>query len=171
MERQVVVRERQDTDVDACGDLLRITHHQDGYPARLPDDPCDFIRSRDAIGAWVATCGDEVVGHVALRRSSSRPVMALAAERTGLPASDYGVVGRLVVAPAVRGHGVGRRLLSTAASQARARGLRPLLDVNAAQAAAVSLYERAGWTRLGEVHVAFANGLHLDEFVYLGPES
>lgn len=170
MEQPVTVRDRRDTDVDACGELLRITHHH-GYPARLPDDPCDFIRSRDAIDAWVATCGGEVIGHVALHQSSSRPVMDLAIERTGLPASDFGVVARLVVAPTVRGRGIGRCLLSTAASQARARGLRPLLDVSAAQAAAVSLYEQAGWTRLGEVHVAFANGLYLDEFVYLAPDS
>lgn len=167
----MTVRDRRNTDVDACGELLRITHHQDGYPARLPDDPCDFVRSRDAFGAWVATRGGKVIGHVALHRSSSRPVMALTAERTGLPASEFGVVARLVVAPTFRGHGIGRRLLSTAASQARSRGLRPLLDVNAAQSAAVRLYERAGWTRLGEVHVAFANGLHLDEFVYLAPDS
>ena len=151
-----MVRERQDTDVDACGELMRITHHEDGYPVRLPDDPCDFVRSRDAIGAWVATRPGEAAGHVVLHRSSSWPVMDVAVKRTGLPASEFGAVVRLVVAPTARGRGIGRSLLSTAAFQGRARGLRPLLDVNAGQAAAISLYERAGWTPLVEVHVAFA---------------
>lgn len=97
--------------------------------------------------------------------------LAVAVESTGLPASSFAVVARLVVAPAARGAGIGRLLLDTAASHARAQRLCPLLDVNALQVAVISLYERSGWIRLGKVHVNFANGLHLNEFVYFGPDS
>ena len=166
-----MVRTRRDADLKACEELFRLTFEHDGYPAELPEDLRAFVRSGDEIGAWVTIRTGEVVGHVALHRSGSQPVMDLAVERTGLAASSFGLVARLVVAPTNRGTGIGRQLLSTAASHARTRGLRPLLDVSTAYTGAINLYERSRWTRLGKVHVTFANGLHLDEFVYLAPDS
>jgi [ribosomal protein S18]-alanine N-acetyltransferase len=171
VEAGVAVRARRGTDINACVELFRLTYDHDGYPAELPEDLHSFVRSRDAIGAWVAIRTGEVVGHVGLHRSSSRPVMDLAVEKTGLPASSFGVVARLVVTPTDRGTGIGRHLLITAASDARTRGLRPLLDVSTAYTGAINLYERSRWTRLGTVHVTFDDGFHLDEFVYLAPES
>jgi predicted GNAT family N-acyltransferase len=56
--------------------------------------------------------------------------------------------GRLVVAPDARGRGIGNALLAEAERRARALGRdRMTLD---AQAAAIGLYERAGYTPRGE---------------------
>ncbi len=92
MVQNVVVRKRRNADLDACGELLRTTHHEDGYPARLPDDLRDFIRSRDAVDAWVATRAGTLTGHVALHGSSSQPVMALAVESGTRSASSAATV-------------------------------------------------------------------------------
>lgn len=72
----------------SCERLARIARELDGYPPRLAGDPHAFIASSDAIGAWVAEEAEEVVGHVALHRSSSPEVMALASQVTGLPMRD-----------------------------------------------------------------------------------
>jgi predicted GNAT family N-acyltransferase len=57
--------------------------------------------------------------------------------------------GRLVVARAARGAGVGSGLLGEAERRARACGARTM--VLAAQTAAMGLYERAGYTARGDV--------------------
>ncbi|MGH9296491.1 MAG: GNAT family N-acetyltransferase [Acidimicrobiales bacterium] len=71
-----------------------------------------------------------VVGHVALHSSSSVQVMTLASSQTGIDPRHFGVIGRLFVAPEARNNQAGRSLLTTAATHAVARGLRPLLDVD-----------------------------------------
>lgn len=57
--------------------------------------------------------------------------------------------GRLVVARAARGAGIGSALLDAAERRARADGARQM--VLTAQIAAMGLYERAGYTARGEV--------------------
>ena len=54
------------------------------------------------------------------------------------------------VAPWARGHGLARSLLSTVIGHARGEGFKMLsLDVRETQAAAISLYESAGFARWG----------------------
>src|SRR5207302_2545060 len=81
------------------------------------------------------------------------------------------VVARLVVAPNTRRRGIGRLLLGRAATEAADRGLVPILDVVSGSRAAIALYERAGWTRLGEVSIAFQEGPIIEESVYVAPGS
>jgi ribosomal protein S18 acetylase RimI-like enzyme len=80
-----------------------------------------------------------------------------------------GVVSRLMVSPSVRHRGVGRLLLDTAASEAVRRGLTPALDVVTSYIAAVALYERAGWHRIGTITITTPDGDQYDEYVYVGP--
>ena len=80
-----------------------------------------------------------------------------------------GVVSRLMVSPSVRRRGVGRRLLGTAGGEAARRGLTPALDVVTSNAAAITLYDRAGWQRVGTITVAMPNGDQADEYVYVSP--
>ena len=149
-----------------------MVHTLDGYPPYMPDhDFVAFVASPDAIGTWVATRRTEVVGHVALHRSSSIAVMELATKATGLDADQLGVVARLLVAPEARRLGVGRLLLETAAREASGRGLMPILDVTTTFVPAVALYEQSGWSRPGTVAVEFPDGTRIEEFVYVAPDS
>jgi ribosomal protein S18 acetylase RimI-like enzyme len=56
----------------------------------------------------------------------------------------------IATAPAARGRGIGANLLAAAETAARARGCRALrLEVRVDNAAAIALYERAGYRRMG----------------------
>jgi ribosomal protein S18 acetylase RimI-like enzyme len=163
----ILVRARDETDLDRCVEIARAVRRLDGYPPYLPGDLRTFILS-SSIGAWVAELDDEVVGHVALHRRSSPPVMALASAATGQPPGRLGVVARLAVVPEARRRGVGRALLTTAANAAVGRRLSPVLDVAKQFGAALSLYERCGWACAGEVVVNLGD-MMLEEYVFIGP--
>jgi ribosomal protein S18 acetylase RimI-like enzyme len=165
----VLLRERADSDLAGCVALARAVHERDGYPHYLPGDLRDFLVMPDAYGAWVAEREGRIVGHVALRRRTAPAPMELASAATGRPASHLGVISRLLVAPAVRRAGAGRRLLEHGWQQAVSRGLWPVLDVAADLTGAIRLYESCGWVRAGAVTVTFRDGNSLDEYVYLGP--
>lgn len=65
----------------------------------------------------------------------------------------------IAVAPAARGHGLGRRLLQDAEAQARAAGASGLrLEVRQDNAAAVGLYEAAGYARLAALPAYYEDG-------------
>ncbi len=165
------VRPRADGDLVACERLAEMVHAHDGYPVYLPGDLRSFLAVPDAIGAWVADEDDEVVGHVALHPARAGAVMDLATEKTGIPASRFGVVARLLVNPAARRLGIGRSLLDRAAGHATHLGLRPVLDVVDRHVSAIRLYESQGWIRLGQVTVTFGRGVPINEFVFIGPRT
>jgi GNAT superfamily N-acetyltransferase len=163
----MLVRPRTDDDLDALQRVAEAVQEVDGYPPYLPGELRDFVTNH-AIAAWVVEVDGDVAGHVALHRHSSGPVMALAAEATGRPAEDLGVVARLLVHPDVRRRGAGRALLGAAAGGAGERGWWPVLDVGVRFAGAIALYERCGWTRAGRVTVTFSD-FTFEEFVYVAP--
>jgi ribosomal-protein-alanine N-acetyltransferase len=165
----VVVRPRVDADLDVCVAVAHAVHELDGYPAYLATDLRTFLVSPGAHAAWVAERSGEIVGHVALHRSSTAAAMARASEALDLPADRLGVVARLLVAPTARRGGVGRALLEVATHGATERGLWPVLDVAVQLPGAVRLYESRGWTPAGPVTVSFPDGTTLDELVFLGP--
>lgn len=150
--------------------MMRSIHERDGYPA-FPTDFLEYLVSPDAYEAWVAERAGRIVGHVALHRRTSDPVLALASHALRQPVERLGVVARLFVGPTARRSGAGRALLDVASDEAVARGLWPILDVATHFHAAVGLYEQCGWTRLGELTIRFGEGEVLDEYVYLGPDS
>ena len=166
---QVEVRPRSDADLVACEQLAEIVHARDGYPVYLPGDLRSFLAVPDAYAAWVAVEEDDVVGHVALHPGRAGAVLDLATEKTGIPASRFGVVARLLVSPDARRMGIGRSLLDFAAGYASRLGLKPILDVVDRHVAAIRLYESNGWIRLGQVTVTFGRGVPIEEFVFIGP--
>jgi GNAT superfamily N-acetyltransferase len=165
----VLVRPRTEADVENCVRLTEAVRVADGYPAHVAGSLRDFLVSRDALAVWVAQRGDAIVGHVSLHSRSADAVVALATERLGHPADRLGVVARLLVAPDARRRGLGRTLLNTAADEARARGLWPILDVATTHRAAIRLYEACGWVRAGVVTAKLRDGAELEEIVYLSP--
>jgi GNAT superfamily N-acetyltransferase len=105
----------------------------EGYPVRITFNAAMMARrvrleQQDLEASLVALDGGEAVGMAGLAVRGVR-----------------GWVSGFGVAPAWRGKGLGRRLMSALVERARAYGLRQLsLDVLAENAAAVRLYEGAG---------------------------
>ncbi|MFI1441849.1 GNAT family N-acetyltransferase [Streptomyces fructofermentans] len=144
------VRPRADRDLAACVRVLAQVHAHDGYPVNWPDRPGEWLSRPGGLGAWVAELDGGIVGHVGLSRAEPDDVApALWRARHGGDGDAAAVVSRLFVAPHGRGHGFGARLMACATREAERRGLRPVLDVVATDAAAVALYERLGWEPLG----------------------
>jgi GNAT superfamily N-acetyltransferase len=167
----VSIRPRLDADVEDCVRLARAVQEADGYPVHVAGSLRDFLVTGDCLAAWVAERDDTIVGHVALNRRGADAVVALAAARLGEKADHLGVVARLLVAPAARRMGLGRALLETAAGEALARGLAPILDVPPVHRAAVRLYEACGWVRAGLVTSKLGDGFELEEIVFFDPRS
>lgn len=140
-----IVRPRVEADIAVLAAILRDLHRRDGYPMHLPRDLCAWLYREPVLGAWVADHDGGPVGHVELRLpEQGDPVAALVA-------APVAVVSRLFVARDERGHALGRRLVHAARREAEARGLVPVLDVLVRDSAAVALYERMGWRRIGEI--------------------
>jgi GNAT superfamily N-acetyltransferase len=142
----------------------------DGYPKYLPQDLRSFIVDAHALGGWVAANGNEVLGHVALHRTSAQQIMEVALSVTGLKEERIAVVARLLVIPAARRQGIGRALLEKAILEAAKLGRRAVLDVVEDHKAAIALYEDCGWASVGRVDWTLPGGLPLREFVYISPD-
>jgi GNAT superfamily N-acetyltransferase len=154
-------------------DLLSRVHAHDGYPRHLSGSLAAFLFASHETGAWVCESNGQVVGHVALHAAVSDPVLVLAQQTTGLPASGLAVVARLLVSPRHRRQGIGRGLFDLATRHARDNGQRAVLDVvtDAAGAPAAALYERAGWTTAGNTTFHFRDGSSLPVTAWLSPET
>ncbi len=166
----VLIRDRSARDGAALERIARETHRLDGYPKYLPGDLRSFIVNADAIGAWVAASDRDVLGHVALHRHSAQQVMDVALSATGLDEDGIAVVARLLVAPSARRRGIGQALLEKATLEAAQIGRRAVLDVVEDHSAAIALYERCEWQRVGRVEWMLPGDLLLQEFVYVGPK-
>lgn len=126
--------------MDACVDALHAVHLADGYPDVWPADPAAFLTPAGTLGAWVGTDEDGIRGHVILEQAHDLPAAA---------GPDAVLVSRLFVPPYARRHGVAGALVDRAGTAARELGLRPALKVDVHGAAAIALYERTGWRRIG----------------------
>lgn len=150
------LRPREVGDLPAIQSIIEQTREEDGYPPHWPENLTTLFGGPNEL--WMSVVGaDEPVGHVALRRRSSRDVMDVASETTGLAAAELGVVARLFLRPDVRHQGLGRQLLDAAVAEAHRSRLQPILDVWTELHAAVALYETAGWRRAGTVTLRFGS--------------
>lgn len=161
----ITVRPRHDDDLDVLVEVAEAVRDRDGYPGR-GTELRSFLGSAEALAAWVAELDGAVVGHVALHPRSLPVVMERAAT---VAAPPFGVVARLLSDPNTRRRGIGRALLDVAATEARRRGLHPILDVVTAYEPAIALYDAAGWENAGEVTMRFDDGTVLPSYVYVAP--
>jgi GNAT superfamily N-acetyltransferase len=136
------LRRRTARDLPACVDALREVHAADGYPARWPASPADWLCPSGWSAAWVAERGGGVVGHVCVVRGVVDPVVRAL---TAAGPERLAGVARLFVAPAARGRRLGTHLLDACTSYAVEQGLQLMLDVVDDGGPAVALYERLGW--------------------------
>jgi len=166
----VELRRRHVDDLDALVVLAGRVRALDGYPVHLPDgDLARFLTRPPPVAAWVALHARAIVGHAALHEETSPAVMRLATEV--VTDGPVAFVARLFVDPSARRLGIGARLLDHARHEAVARGCVPMLDVvdTPAATAAISLYERAGWRRIGPTPFRMPDGSDGDELVDRGP--
>jgi ribosomal protein S18 acetylase RimI-like enzyme len=123
---------RDEADVGACVEALRMVYQASGYPTNWPADPAQWLRPSGTIQAWIAATADmPVAGHVILRQPSAGEHSA--------------EVSRLFVVPAARRQGIAAALLEAAMRSAAANDLDLFLDVTDHLRAARALYERAGF--------------------------
>jgi GNAT superfamily N-acetyltransferase len=150
-----VIRRREPEDLDALVAALAKVHADDNYPTRWPEDPVQWLTTRDPYGAWVAEWNGQPVGQVVLRPAVAQAPVLMWSAVTGHDPAYCCVIGRLFVAGSARGHGLGQGLLEAAVTDAGERRLTPVLDVVDQNAAAIRLYERLGWIHLGTYRERF----------------
>ena len=149
----VTIRPREDRDLPALVDLLGAQQAGSGYPVRwpLPFPVEEFLVRPGELGAWVASEGARVVGHVSVLHPRDGWEADGWRAGTGLGPERLAAVSVLFVDPAVAGRGLGTRLLDTAVERARDVGRVPVLDVVQEHSVAADLYRRRGWRVIGEV--------------------
>ncbi len=147
-----------------------MVHERDGYPLDWPDRPGDWLTPPSLLSAWVAELDGRVAGHIGLARSGAGDLApGLWGARAGSGPGAAAVVNRLFVAPEARGRGLGASLLARAVEEARERGLHPVLDVLASDAAAAALYERLGWEFLAVVEQRWSPARTVSVRCYAAP--
>ncbi|MGW5349524.1 GNAT family N-acetyltransferase [Streptomyces sp. NPDC004031] len=166
----VLVRGRRDSDLAAAAEGLGVVHVTDGYPMEKVGDPVGWLSPPGMVGAWVAELEGRVVGHVAVTRGGTHEVaVRMWVEQSGADPGEVDVLARLFVVPEGRGHAAGAALVAAATADARARGMRLVLDVLSKDAAAIRLYRHLGWTELGSVVHEFASG-PVNALCFVSPE-
>ncbi len=165
MSGEVVIRERRPEDVPPLVALLLRQQPQTRYPLRdpLPFPPEQFLHAHDAAAAWVAELDGSVVGHVCRTGGRSgtpedEQMRAAAALAHGCTEAELGWVSTLYVDLAWGGRGIGRLLLDTVTAAIQELGLRPALEVLPLHAAALALYESAGWRTVTRARPAWLRG-------------
>lgn len=154
---KTVIRERRPEDVEQCVKVLRRVHERDGYPIVWPRDPVRWLSPERTAYAWVLT--EEEVADAAAAEASARLsgvlghiLLLRAADGSAENSPEPRVyeVARLFVRPDARRLGLGTALLETAIAQAAQDGYSLTLEVVADESStAISVYEKAGWRKVG----------------------
>lgn len=167
--QSMTVRTYEEADLASAAAALVEVHETDGYPVEGVEDPQTWLRSDDVLAAWVAEVEGEIVGHVAVMRSQGEDAVSLWTEQSGEDEARVGVLARLFVVPAARKHAAGKRLMEAAMDFGQAQGLRLVLDVMTKDVAAMRLYERLGWRKIGEAIHHFGDGENIPAVCYVSP--
>lgn len=165
----VIIRPFADDDLVGTAAALVEVHHTDGYPVEGVEDPGAWIKSDVVLASWVAESNGRIVGHVAVMKPQGEAAVNLWIKQSGDSEDRVGVLARLFVVQPARKQAAGRRLMDSAVAYARAHGLRLVLDVMTKDAAAIHLYERLGWRKIGETLHPFGNGKTSPAVCYVAP--
>lgn len=163
----LTIRPRTNADLPAAAKALVNVHETDGYPVEGVSDPEGWLQSDALLTAFVAELDGRIVGHVAITRPQNGD--AAAELYHAAPGESIAMLGRLFVVSDARGVGAARQLMGAAAKFARDRRMRLLLDVMEKDKAAIRLYERLGWTRLGATEHDAGDGRSVPALAMLSP--
>jgi GNAT superfamily N-acetyltransferase len=169
-EPRPVIRVRTDADLPAAAAALVEVHDTDGYPVEGVADPVAWLTGATLRRAWVAELDHRIVGHVSI--SDPQPDDAAATvwrEQAGDDTEALAVLGRLFVVRDARRRATGEHLMTAAQEYARNNGLRLVLDVMTKDTAAINLYERLGWRRIGTTDHDNGRGETIPAYCYVGP--
>jgi GNAT superfamily N-acetyltransferase len=162
-----IVRERRDSDAEALVPALVEVHRLDGYPILERHASAEWLFG-GAERAWVAESDGIPVAHVSVVRDFAAPGLD-----ASVPAGSSTILGlaRLFVAPEGRGLGAASALIAQVEKYAAGSGLPLALEVVEHNAAAIALYERRGWMRVGSYATDWFgdDGPHPIAHVYLAP--
>lgn len=166
----LTIRERTTADLPAAAAALVEVHRSDGYPVEGVDDPIAWLDGATLRHAWIAELHGRIVGHVSI--SEPQPDDAAAYMWTATPDGAHdavAVLGRLFVVTEARRQATGEHLMRAAQHYARGHDLRLVLDVMAKDAAAIKLYERLGWRRIGQTEHDNGHGTTVPAYCYVAP--
>ncbi|MGY4961530.1 GNAT family N-acetyltransferase [Streptomyces sp. 900105245] len=164
-----IVRPFEDTDLPGAESALIEVHATDGYPVEGVDHPDRWLRSADVLAAWVAEMNGKIVGHVALMRPHGEEAVSLWIEQSGESEEQVAVLARLFVIREARKNAVGEKLMKVAMEYAQRREIRLVLDVMTKDTAAIRLYERLGWVKIGEATHRYGNDQTIDAICFVAP--
>ncbi|MFE6485841.1 GNAT family N-acetyltransferase [Streptomyces sp. NPDC057757] len=168
-ENSPIIRPRRENDVPCAATALVEVHAADGYPVEGVHDPESWLTPADAISAWVAEFEGRVIGHVSISWANGEDAVSLWLKQGKGSRERTAVLARLFVVPAARGKAVGERLVQAATEHAERIGVRLVLDVMAKDAAAIRLYERLGWRKLGVTTHTYGDGQQIEAVCYVSP--
>ncbi|MFJ6797540.1 GNAT family N-acetyltransferase [Streptomyces sp. NPDC091268] len=134
-------------------------------------DPQAWIRSANVRAAWVGEVDGKIVGHVSVMRPQGEDAVSMWIERSGDDEEHVAVLARLFVLQEARQHALGAQLMRAATSWAQGQGIRLVLDVMAKDAAAIRLYQRLGWTKIGEATHPYGEGQLMDAICFAAPDA
>lgn len=164
------VEPREPRDLPECVELLRSVHVADSYPKFWPPDPARWIATKREVPAWVVRDDSSTIqGHVGVQGVKPGPAADLWTAASGTDPELLLEVNRLFVSPAHRRQRLGEALLAEVVRYAHEQGAQPVLEVSQQGAAAIRLYERLGWRRVGEWELTVDEQRRLPLFLYLGP--
>ncbi|NJQ03556.1 GNAT family N-acetyltransferase [Streptomyces zingiberis] len=165
------IRPLEETDLPGAAAALVEVHATDGYPVEGVEQPEAWLWSDDVLASWVAiTDGGQVVGHVAVMSPKGEDAASLWTEQSGDSIENVAVLARLFVLKSARERALGEELARTAMAHAQSRGLRLVLDVMTKDVAAIRLYERLGWRKIGETAHHYGDGQQTSALCYVAPE-
>jgi ribosomal protein S18 acetylase RimI-like enzyme len=164
-----VIRPFEHTDLPGAAAALTDVHATDGYPVEGVARPEEWLRSDDVLASWVAATDEEIVGHVAVMRPNGEAAVSLWAERSGAEERHIGVLARLFVVRQARKQALGERLVRTAMAYGLRHNRRLVLDVMVKDTAAIRLYDRLGWLRIGLAEHPYGAGQQIEAICYVAP--
>lgn len=167
----IEIRAFTDGDLSGVVAALARVHATDGYPVEGVERPETWISSPSVEKAWVAVMQDMVVGHVALMSAESEDANRLWRESSPGDEKEVKALARLFVLREARSRRIGERLVKAVMGFASERGIRLVLDVMLKDAAAIRLYERLGWSRIGLADHHYGGSEVVPAACYVWPNS
>ncbi|MGW6461783.1 GNAT family N-acetyltransferase [Streptomyces sp. NPDC055078] len=164
-----VIRPRLEVDILEAAAALVEVHSTDGYPVEGVDQPEEWLTPPGLIHAWVAEVDRRIVGHVAISRPNGEDAVSCWLQQGEGAKEETAVLARLFVLQEARGNTVGALLVCAATEHAQGAGIRLVLDVMEKDTAAIRLYERLGWQKLGVTTHVYGDAKSAKAVCYVSP--